>query len=64
MAHPCFHCGGECYCSGSWDDVIVDKTPITCESCGCFQEAEERRDFENEYDDDDDWYDQFEESQP
>ncbi len=35
MAHPCCVCGGECDCNGSWDDVIVDKTPKKCEGCGC-----------------------------
>ncbi len=34
MAHPCFSCGSECYCNGSWDDVIVDHTPKNCEGCG------------------------------
>lgn len=35
MAHPCFECGGECYCHGDIDDVIVSKTPPNCEGCGC-----------------------------
>lgn len=51
MAHPCCICGGECYCSGSWDDVIVDLTPKGCESCEYCQESIEARDAL--YDDDD-----------
>lgn len=45
MAHPCFSCGSECDCSGDWDDVIVGKTPMSCEGCGC-------DDFDNWGDDD------------
>ncbi len=35
MAHHCYICNSECYCNGSIDDVIVDKTPSNCEGCGC-----------------------------
>jgi hypothetical protein len=59
MAHPCFNCGGECYCSGSIDDVIVDLTPMSCTSCDWCQEQEEERHW-SEDDEDDEWYDQFE----
>lgn len=38
MAHPCFNCGSECYCHGDIDDVIVSKTPINCNGCGCDDE--------------------------
>ncbi|AYQ31420.1 hypothetical protein [Runella sp. SP2] len=38
MAHPCFCCSGECYCNGSIDDVIVDKTPKNCNGCDHCQE--------------------------
>jgi hypothetical protein len=48
MAHPCFECGGECYCNGDIDDVIVSKTPKYCEGCGCSE-------FWDGEDDDDEW---------
>lgn len=52
MAHPCFSCGSECYCNGSWDDVIVDHTPKNCEGCGCELCESSREEFpENDYDD-------------
>ena len=35
MAHACWNCNNECYCRGSIDDVIVDKTPNNCKACGC-----------------------------
>ncbi len=35
MAHECFSCGGECYCSGDIDDSIISLTPLKCKSCGC-----------------------------
>lgn len=50
MAHPCIYCGGECYCSGDIDDVIVSKTPARCEGCGCEEMLNEDDD---ELDDDD-----------
>lgn len=60
MAHPCILCGSECYCNGSWDDVIVDKTPKNCEGCGC----EEFWDGDDDiYDDDDDFEDANEEDE-
>lgn len=34
MAHPCLFCGSECYCNGSEDDAVVDKTPKNCTGCG------------------------------
>jgi hypothetical protein len=46
MAHPCIHCGSECYCHGSIDDTITDKTPKNCDGCGCAD-----HDFEDEGDD-------------
>lgn len=45
MAHPCIYCGGECFCCGDLDDVIVCKTPKMCQSCGC------EEDFESDDDD-------------
>lgn len=53
MAHPCFNCGGECYCSGSWDDVVVDLTPVNCQGCDWCQEQEEMRHAELDDDSDD-----------
>lgn len=50
MAHPCIHCGSECDCSGDWDDIIVSKTPSSCEGCGC----EEVFSDDDDYNDDDD----------
>ena len=35
MAHLCWLCGSECYCNGSIDDAVVDKTPKNCVGCGC-----------------------------
>ena len=35
MAHECFSCGSECYCSGDIDDCIVSLTPSKCKGCGC-----------------------------
>jgi predicted nucleic acid-binding Zn-ribbon protein len=53
MAHPCIHCGGECYCSGSWDDIIVDHTPKSCKGCGCESFLDwEDNDCDNYWDDD------------
>ena len=49
MAHPCCLCGGECYCSGSIDDCIVDLTPAKCESCGC---EDDRHHDHDQHDDD------------
>jgi hypothetical protein len=51
MAHPCCICGSECYCSGSLDDVIVDKTPKGCEGCGCQDFAKDQGwDTDDDYD--------------
>lgn len=47
MAHPCFRCGSECYCHGSIDDTIVDKTPGNCDGCGCVDD-----DCDEDYGDD------------
>jgi hypothetical protein len=47
MAHPCIHCGSECYCHGDIDDVIVSKTPKNCEGCGC-DDLEEWDDIDDE----------------
>lgn len=50
MAHPCTHCGSECYCHGDIDDVIVSKTPTNCEGCGCDEHWEEgERDDDYDY---------------
>ena len=35
MAHECFSCGNECFCSGDIDDCIISITPSKCKSCGC-----------------------------
>ncbi len=57
MAHPCFECGGECYCSGDIDDIIVAKTPRSCEGCGCWELLNQEK--EDWGDDDDDEEDDF-----
>jgi hypothetical protein len=54
MAHPCFDCGGECYCNGDIDDCIVSKTPGNCEGCGCDQFMSEGRE-DDDHDDDFDY---------
>lgn len=57
MAHPCFQCGGECYCHGDIDDAIVSKTPNGCDGCGCedfFFPDDDDADFDDD-DLDDDW---------
>lgn len=41
MAHPCFSCGSECYCSGDIDDVIVSHTPMSCTKCDWCNEVDE-----------------------
>ncbi|MFC0181485.1 hypothetical protein SAMN04515674_104249 [Pseudarcicella hirudinis] len=60
MAHECCICGGECYCNGSWDDVITDQTPESCEGCNDCQDDDALRHFYSFQDDDDfdenDWY--------
>jgi hypothetical protein len=57
MAHPCFECGGECYCNGDIDDVVVCKTPKNCEGCGCRELlGEDDDDFEEDIDDDSEFY--------
>lgn len=56
MAHPCCICGSECYCLGSIDDAIVDKTPKGCEGCGCKEFA---KDQGWEDDDDNDFYEDY-----
>lgn len=55
MAHPCYHCQGECYCSGDFDDCIVSTTPARCEGCGCAgdDDDDEYYDWPDEDDDDD-----------
>jgi hypothetical protein len=42
MAHPCILCGSECDCNGDLDDVIISKTPKSCEGCGCEEFAEDQ----------------------
>lgn len=54
MAHPCFICGGDCYCHGDIDDVIVCVTPPNCAGCGCDYCDDDWRE-----DDDDDDADDF-----
>jgi hypothetical protein len=65
MAHPCFQCGGECYCHGDIDDVIVCHTPANCNGCGCeefFGHVDDIEfDDDDDYDEDDDFEDAFEE---
>ena len=46
MAHPCWACGSECYCNGDIDDVIVSKTPKSCDGCGCQDDEEIEDDYE------------------
>lgn len=55
MAHPCCICGSECYCSGDLDDVIVSKTPKSCEGCGCEEFAEDQGWDDDDVDDLDAW---------
>lgn len=52
MAHACFYCGGECYCHGDIDDVVVSNTPSNCDGCGCGYSDDDWRD--DDYDDDED----------
>ena len=56
MAHPCFSCGSECYCSGDIDDVIVSKTPKSCEGCGCEEGSHNDEDDDEFYWDDEDGF--------
>lgn len=55
MAHPCIYCSSDCYCNGSVDDIIVDKTPTCCQGCGC-----DSFDEDHGWDDDDCDDDEFE----
>lgn len=48
MAHPCIFCGCECYCNGDVDDVVVSKTPINCEGCGCDDDDYDEEDYEED----------------